>query len=213
MVERLSWALEELWISSWALLLCFFSFCLECQHQCKVPEVAAAILPASHAQWKKKCITCWTKLLLPRHSGIVRAPFRSPTTEMEIKAWLLACCSACPRYEMQPQHFKRPFQKEVTDVCREVRGAKVLTSRSFLFPRRCDWWQRKVHLHHARGDGCRGSVYQGEGTSLHRRAGPSKQFPDQPPAWQPSCCSNYGMKLWHEKIQREFNLLVNKPHK
>lgn len=35
---------------------------------------------------------------------------------------------------MQPQHFKGPFQKEVTDVCREVRGAKVLTSRSFLSP-------------------------------------------------------------------------------
>lgn len=48
--------------------------------------------------------------------------------------WLLAHCSACPRYEMQPQQFKHPFQKEVTNVCWEVRRAKVLTWRSFLFP-------------------------------------------------------------------------------
>lgn len=167
----------------------------EHRHQNFVPEVAAVVLPASCAQWKE-CVTL-NKISLTKALGYCHSPAQRPNSREEIKAWLLAH-SACPRYEMQPQQFERPFQKKWLMSVGKWEEPK-LTSRSFLSPCRCDWWQRKVHLHHSRGDGCCGSVYQTERTSLHRRAGPSKQFPDQPPAWQPNCCSNCGMKLRREK--------------
>lgn len=40
------------------------------------------------------------------------SPSQRPSSREEIKAWLLARCSACPRYGMQPQQFEWPFQKK-----------------------------------------------------------------------------------------------------
>lgn len=188
----------------------FSTSCLgpEHQHQNFVPEVAAVVLPASCAQWKE-CVTL-NKISLTKALSYCRSPAQRPNSREEIKAWLLAH-SACPRYEMQPQQFERPFQKKWLMSVGKWGEPKCWLQGPFFLPVGViDDRGKFIYITPEEMAAVAQYIKQRGRVSIAELAQASNSLINLQPDSQtvaPTVAWNYGVR----KIQQEFNLLTNKP--
>ena len=189
----------------------FSTSCLGPQHrhQNYVPEVAAVVLPASCAQWKE--FVTLNKISLTKALDYCHSPAQRPNSREEIKAWLLARCSACPRYEMQPQQFERPFQKKWLMSVGKWEEPKCWLQGPFFPPVGViDDRGKFIYITPEEMAAVAQYIKQRGRVSIAELAQASNSLINLQPdsrAVAPTVAWSCGVR----KIQQEFNLLMNKP--
>lgn len=183
----------------------------EHQHQNYIVEVAAVVLPASCVWWKE-CVTLLNKIRLTKALGYCHSPTQRPNSREEIKAWLLARCSAWPRYEMQPQQFERPFQKKWLMSVGKLEEPKCWLQGPFFHPVGViDDRGKFIYITPEEMAAVAQYIKQRGRVSIAELAQASNSLINLQPESQavaPTVAWNCGVR----KIQQEFNLLMNKPH-
>lgn len=190
----------------------FSTNCLgpEHRHQNYIPEVAAVKLPAGCVQWKE-CVTL-NKISLTKVLEYCRSPAQRPNSREEIKARLLAHCSACPRYEMQPQQFKHPFQKKWLMSVGKWEEPKCWLQGPFFPPVGViDDRGKFIYITPEEMAAVAQYIKERGRVSIAELAQASNSLINLQPdsrAVAPTVAWNCGVR----KIQQGFNLLMNKPH-
>lgn len=183
----------------------------EHQHRNCIPDVAAEVPPASCIKWKEP-VTLLNKISLTKALSYHHSPVQSPNSREEIKAWLLARCSACPRYEMQPQQFEHPFQKKWLMSVGKWEEPKCWLQGPFFPPVGViDDRGKFIYITPEEMAAVAQYIKQRGRVSIAELAQASNSLINLQPESQAGALTmawNCGVR----KIQQEFNLLMNKPH-